>query len=116
MWVLIEFNVGTLVACMPSMVMFRRWVRGEYSVPKPAAAAAPVVAVPGEIVTIGGGGGRRRRVAGDELDLLTVSPVSDGDGTTVEMMEMGRGGEWVGVSVGEDIRVLETGRLPRGAA
>lgn len=29
MWALVEFNTGIIVACMPSMVMFVRWVRGD---------------------------------------------------------------------------------------
>lgn len=93
MWVLIEFNVGTVATCMPSMVMVFRWVRGDYSTRKAAVvAAAPVFAVPGEIVTFGGGGGRKHRAFADELDLLTVSSASDWEEVALEMMETGMAG------------------------
>lgn len=52
MWALAEYNTGIIVACMPSMLLFLRWVRGDMDKnKKPLSGSHP---------TIGGGGGGGR--------------------------------------------------------
>lgn len=52
MWALIEFNVGIITACMPSMLLFTKWVRGEMTETKGSTGRARSTNP-----TIGGGGG-----------------------------------------------------------
>lgn len=81
MWGLVEFNAGIITACMPSMLMFMKWVRGDMNVRQ---AHTPGV----ENVTIGGGGygGRGRKWQKDDLG-TDVSYSSGGDED--EIAEMG---------------------------
>ncbi|KAL0631479.1 hypothetical protein Q9L58_009657 [Maublancomyces gigas] len=54
-WTLLEINAGMMTACMPSMMLFWRWVKGENQKPDVIGAGGGV----GQASTIGGGGGKK---------------------------------------------------------
>lgn len=52
MWALVELNLGIIAACMPSMLLFVKWVRGEMTETKGSTGRSR-----SQNPTIGGGGG-----------------------------------------------------------
>lgn len=66
MWALAEYNTGIIVACMPSMLLFLRWARGDMDPNKKL--------ISGSNPTIGGGGVRgrpARKTETSEMDTRT---------------------------------------------
>lgn len=54
LWVLVEMNAAIIVACMPSMLLFIKWVRGDMTEPKSTGAGSGRTR--GLNATIGSGG------------------------------------------------------------
>ncbi|KAL0638697.1 hypothetical protein Q9L58_002275 [Maublancomyces gigas] len=94
MWALAEYNTGIIVACMPSMLLFLRWVRGDMDGnKKPISGSNP---------TIGGGGVKGRPARKTEtLDMHTsISIVHEND-------EYGMRDEG-GIMKSEELVIVET--------
>lgn len=81
MWALVEFNAGIITACMPSMLVFVNWVRGDLQ--------RKIHAV--ETATIGRGGGSLGRRCGHNKRAVEIdTTISRWNGSEEDMMEVGR--------------------------
>lgn len=79
MWALIEFNAGIITACMPSMLVFVNWVRGDLQRKESYVA---------DTATIGrGGGGLGRRYAHNKNAGEIDTTISHWDWSEADMME-----------------------------